>query len=137
MKEDKGTRENRLVIYRNFEYQDLFDDMCALFTAKEGEARPDVFACANQLIELAVTYGFEGNLWHCFLAFCMANHENAYSTSCEILGAVKGTIHELAEHDFAIMKQMFSWDICKLDEMEHGIFSMMMNYKSISGNSSL
>ena len=53
---------------------------------------------------MAVTYGFEGNLWHCFLAFCLANNENVYSTSCEIVGHIEGSLNELAAHDFNVIR---------------------------------
>lgn len=76
------------IVYRGFRYQNLFDRMADLLSSgKEGEiigeeCREEAYACANELLELAADYGFEGNLWHCFLSFCLANHENAYSTSC-------------------------------------------------------
>ena len=69
-------RKNTMILYRNLRYQQLFDDMCSLLKPEEGGARPDAYACASQLIDLAVTYGFRGNLWHCFLAFCMDEDEN-------------------------------------------------------------
>lgn len=131
---ERTTRHN-LIIYRDFEHQDLFDDMCALFSSEGKQEPPDAERCANRLIELAVLYGFEGNLWHCFLAFCMANHENAYSTSCEIVGEVKGTINDLARHDFVQMCRMFTWDLEMLDENKGGIWSLLKNYRSISGSS--
>lgn len=124
-----------LIIYRGFEYQELFDDMCALFQERGDRAAADASVCANRLIELAVTYGFEGNLWHCFLAFCMANHENAYSTSCEITGEIKGTLSRLANHDFAVFRRMFAWDLAVLDEEPDGLWSMMKQYKSFSDSS--
>ena len=43
-----------------------------------------LFENLNELIELAANYGFEGNLWHTFLTFLLANSENAYSTACEV-----------------------------------------------------
>lgn len=140
-------QKNRMILYRNLKYQNLFDDMCRLLLTAGGEERPDAYRCANQLIELAVTYGFEGNLWHCFLAFCMANHENAYSTSCEIAGEVQGTLRELAAHDFELMRELFSCDIEKLDgpvsetraqedgEGAGNIWAMMKRYRSSTGSS--
>lgn len=140
-------QKNRMILYRNLKYQNLFDDMCRLLLTAGGEERPDAYRCANQLIELAVTYGFEGNLWHCFLAFCMANHENAYSTSCEIAGEVQGTLRELAAHDFELMRELFSCDIEKLDgpvsearaqedgEGAGNIWAMMKHYRSSTGSS--
>lgn len=126
--------ENRMIIYRGLKYQDLFDRMCLLLTKEQEDGR-DGHWCANRLIELAVTYGFEGNLWHCFLAFSMANHENAYSTSCEIAGEVRGTLKKLAAHDFALMRTLFSLDIGCLSEEPDHIWSMMKHYRSASGSS--
>ena len=70
--------------------ESLFDRMADLLLQWKAKGRSsersaeEAYACANELLELAADYGFEGNLWHCFLSFCLANHENAYSTSCEI-----------------------------------------------------
>lgn len=52
-------RKNTMILYRNLRYQQLFDDMCSLLKPEEGGARPDAYACASQLIDLAVTYGFQ------------------------------------------------------------------------------
>ena len=73
---------NELVIYRNLEHQELFEEMACLMGYASREEKPDAFHCGGRLVELAVNYGFEGNLWHCFLAFCLANNENAYTTTC-------------------------------------------------------
>ena len=128
-------RKNTMILYRNLRYQQLFDDMCSLLKPEEGGARPDAYACASQLIDLAVTYGFRGNLWHCFLAFCMANNENAYSTSCEIIGPIGGSLSELVRHDFAQVRELFSLDIARLDEAENGIWSEMKHYENALENS--
>lgn len=65
------------------------------------EKSTDSFACAGQLIELAAKYGFEGSLWHCFLALCLADNENAYTTACEVKGPAGGTLSDLlAKEDF-------------------------------------
>ncbi|MGI6054106.1 MAG: ATP-binding protein [Clostridium sp.] len=128
-------RKNQMILYRNLKYQSLFDDMCSLLDPEEDGPAPDAYACANQLIELAVTYGFQGNLWHCFLAFCMANHENAYSTSCEIVGPVQGTLAALAGHDFAGMRRLFSLDIGSLDKEPGGIWESMKHYENPLENS--
>lgn len=127
--------KNNMIFYRDMEHQKLFDDIGTLLTSGEGLDCPDAFACAHQLIELAVTYGFEGNLWHCFLAFCMARHENAYSISSEIKGTVEGTLHELAKHDFAEMRRLFFYDIASLDSDLDGIWQLMKNYRNPAAGS--
>lgn len=134
-KENEIIKGNQMILYRNLKYQKLFDDVCTLLASEKGDNSPDAYACANSLIELAVTYGFKGNLWHCFLAFCMANHENAYSTSCEIKGPVGGTLNVLAARDFRLMRKLFSSDIAVLDEVFGGIWELMKNYESTSEES--
>ena len=119
---------DQLIIYRNLEYQQLFEDMAGLLErAKQGNVSgADDCALANQLIELAVKYGFEGNLWHCFLAFCLANNENAYSTTCEIRGEAGGSLDQLARADFAIFKELFDFDI---RDIGGGVWDLLAGYK--------
>lgn len=123
----------QLILYGRFKNQALFEDMCKLLlSAKTGETKkeqPDAYQCANRLIELAVIYGFEGNLWHCFLVFCMATHENAYSTSCEMSGRIKGSLYELAAHDFQCIHQLFTYDIECLEKEGECIWKLIKNYR--------
>ena len=129
---------NQLIIYRNFKYQRLFDDMAQLlFGTREGELALDPCALANELIELAAEYGFEGNLWHCFLAFCLANHENAYSISCEIRGDQGGTLSRLARQDFALIWQLYKKDIRVLDKLvpKSFVWSELASFEPAVGSS--
>ena len=119
---------NELIIYRNLEYQELFKDMAGLMGYADCDGRPDAFHCAGQLVELAVNYGFEGNLWHCFLAFCLANNENAYTTTCEITGAAGGSLDRLAREDFKIFKALFDYDIHDLAPA--GMWNQLASYES-------
>ena len=106
---------SELVIYRNLKHEDLFEDMAGLMgLGKEGQ-KADPFASAGELVELAVEYGFEGNLWHCFLALCLADNENAYTTTCEIRGNAGGTLDMLAKNDYRIFKALFDYDLETLE----------------------
>lgn len=127
-------KTQELVLYRGLRYQQLFEDMESLLAGKGPEEKH--FSCINQLTELAVTYGFQGNLYHCFLAFCLANHENAYSTSCEILGPAGGSLDALARHDFQIFKELFDYNIQGLDRGdEAGCWSLIADYHAAKENS--
>ena len=75
-----------------------------------------LFENLNELIELAANYGFEGNLWHTFLTFLLANSENAYSTACEVVGEVEGSVNKAALHDFKIFKELFEYDLKEMGE---------------------
>ncbi|MEY8354726.1 ATP-binding protein [Lachnospiraceae bacterium 54-53] len=131
-------KSRELILYCNMNHRELFDRIAGLLAMRQ-EERPvemtDSCACAGQLAELASCYGFEGNLWHCFLAFCLANNENAYSTSCEIVGLIKGTLNELAAHDFRVIKGLFDIDIRILDgpEQSEGIWTALSCYRSADG----
>ncbi len=48
--------------------------------------------------------------------FLLASDENAYSTSCEIVGEVKGSINEIALHDFKIFKELFDYDFSAMEK---------------------
>lgn len=116
-----GTKE--LILYRNLDEGSLLEQMSRLLgggQTDQMETMPDSFLCASQLLELAAAHGFQGNLWHCFFALCLARHENAYSMACEIKGAVSGTLHHAALRDFGILKELFDKDIRTLDGKEHG-----------------
>ena len=95
-----------------------------------------LFESVNEILELAVSHGFEGDLWHNYLTYLMASHENAYSTSCEIVGDVEGSINEIALHDFAVFKELFDYDFGPLEEtLEASCFSILMNYKNVNERS--
>ena len=118
---------SELVIYRNLKHEDLFEDMAGLMGLGTSEKKADAFACAGQLVELAVEYGFEGNLWHCFLGLCLADNENAYTTTCEIRGNAGGTLDMLARSDYRIFKALFDFDITTLEPA--AMWKELANYR--------
>ena len=83
-------RENELIIYRNFDNEEILDDMSRLFEhSREGKIdvtgdRKTLYTCMSRLTELAGKSGFYGNLWHCYLTSLLVNHENSYSMATEI-----------------------------------------------------
>lgn len=131
MGEKKTGGANRMILYRDLQYQELFDDMCGLLSGGAGDA----CACAGRLIDMAVAYGFSGNLWRCFLAFCMASHENAYSVACEISGSPGGSLERLAALDFARIREVFSCDIGALDADGEDLFGQLADFENPAGNS--
>ena len=78
------------ILYRNFQQGDILEDMsraleiCCLEPEEPGKSKSLFYSCMNRLVEMASTYGFTGNLWHSYLTYLLANHENAFSTACEI-----------------------------------------------------
>ncbi len=109
-----------MILYREFENGRLLDRFAGLmgkadgFTTKE-DKKNAYYACLHDFMELAATYGFEGNLWHSYLTLLLVSHENAFSRACEIGGEAKGSICAAARHDFAIFKELFDFDLSKLE----------------------
>lgn len=138
------TRINECILYRNFEHGEVLELMTELMGISQ-ESEEDLklcgsefFGCVNQLVELAGAYGFSGNLWHNYLTFLLVNHENAFSTSCEIVGAVEGTINQVALHDFEIFKELYDFDFSVFDQAFGGVCGRMLSeYENINENSKL
>ena len=133
-------RTNELMLYKNMEYGEILKDITFLIDNYESEfynkedLRGLLFDCINELLELSVSHGFEGNLWHTYLTFLLASDEKAYSTSCEIVGEIEGSLNEIALHDFAIFKEMFDYDFEELEKsLDADCLKIIMDYKS--GNS--
>ena len=134
-----GIRE--CILYRDFEQGELLEKMTMLM---EDISHPKVlygkggeyFACIHQLVEMAGTYGFAGNLWHDYLTYLLVNHENAFSTACEIVGPVEGTINAFAMHDFKIFKQLYDFDLKELEKIYPSVdSSLITNYQNINEGS--
>ena len=128
-------RVHELIIYKNLEQEQILNDMTFLMENynneyyNEEDLKSLLFACTGSILELCVDHGFEGNLWHDYLTFLLANDENAYSTSCEIVGETGGSINKVALHDFEIFKELFDYDF---SAMEAGLgvdcVSMILDY---------
>jgi len=109
-------REQELLLYRNFEDDGLLYDMAWIMSHleddyyNEEDVRALFYQCMHRLLELAGTYGFYGNLWHCYLANLLVNSENSYSKGCEIRGAIEGSINAAALHDIVIFKEFYDYD---------------------------
>lgn len=111
-----------MILYRDLEQGQIFGNMTWIMEHYDSDYynREDIrslcYESFHDLIELSASHGFEGNLWHNYLTYLMVNNENAYSTACEIRGGITGSINELAKHDFAIFKELFSFDFGRLIE---------------------
>ncbi len=128
----------KLVIYRNLGKDSILfklADICQQFDSgsyvKE-DLITDIYEEIHRLLEIATRYGFDKNLWHNYLAFILAMNENPFTIVSEKVGANEGTVNEFAKGDFAIFRQLFSYDFSTL-ERELGIncFSVITNYNAI------
>ncbi len=135
-------REQELLLYRDFEDGKLLYDMAWLMSHYEDDyyncedMRALLFQCIHQLLELSGSHGFHGNLWHCYLANLLVNNENTYSRSCEIRGAIEGSINDAALHDIVIFKEFYDYDFAPMAaKLQVPEISLIQNYESGSQES--
>lgn len=137
-------RYDELILYKHLEHGEILKKMshimeCCLDDSMEAdtrELRSELYDCMNGLAELAGRYGFQGNLWYNYLTLLLVNNENAFSTVCEIVGAVEGSITEIALHDYKIFKEYFDFhleEIASLLNVEP--MDAFTNYYSVNENS--
>lgn len=130
-------RIEECILYRDFAEGEVLRDMTILvetykklvnaqislkdrrFRENMSAYEPQFYEALNRLVEMANRYGFSGNLWHDYLTYLLVNKENAFSTSCEIVGKVEGSINQMAKHDFVRFKELFDFDICVFDEFSN------------------
>ncbi len=134
-------RIQECILYRNFQNGEILQKMTVLMNncesgTDEREKQEEIFfSCVNGLVEMAGAYGFSGNLWHDYLTVLLVNHENAFSTACEIRGRVEGSINPLALHDFAIFKELYDFDLCMFDRLfGTSCCEIICDYQNIDGS---
>ena len=116
-------RISELILYRDFHHGDILEETLQLKAALDAEGESTgsdtlklYYDILHKLFELSSSHGFYGNLWHTYLTYLLANHENAYSTACEIRGNILGSVNDVAHHDFMIFKELFAFDFAYFDE---------------------
>lgn len=134
-------RTKELMLYKHMEHEELLRDMIFLMENCDSDYynKEDMagllFECVNELLELAAGYGFEGNLWHNYLTFLLVNDENAYSTECEIVGEIEGSINTITLHDFEIFRELFAYDFTILEKaLGVNCLSVLMHYENVKGH---
>lgn len=115
-------RIHELILYKYMDHGQILNDMAFLMENYRNDyynaedLKSLLFECVNEIFELSVSHGFQGNLWHDYLTYLLANNENAYSTSCEVVGEIEGSLNRAALHDFAIFKELFDYDFSGMEE---------------------
>ncbi len=89
---------------------------------------------ARRLLELAVGWGLDGNLWQGYLTYVLIGDENPYTLSVERREDGGGTLSQLARRDLAIFRQLFTLDFGPLEtELGTDCFSALCRYQAPAG----
>ena len=137
------TRIEECILYRDFEQGEILKKVTEIIWAiQDGQDmepyRMSFYECLNGLVELAGAYGFSGNLWHNYLTFLLVNKENTFSTACEIVGHVEGSVNQMALHDFIRFKELYDFDLTVFDKVFHsGDCDIICHYEGTGGTRKL
>ncbi|MDR2889633.1 MAG: ATP-binding protein [Lachnospiraceae bacterium] len=98
--------------------------------SKRGEALPRLARCLNHLFSWAEETGFQGNLWHCYLADWLANHENCFSLACENNRMPDTTISTAVLDDLATIRGWFTLDLDDMArELDSAVLPLILDYQ--------
>ena len=129
---------SQLVIYRNAGDDRILANLarvCRDFEKGEYQKEELVGRILDEihaLLDLATTYGFNQNLWHCYLAYLLGMTETPFTLVSEKVGANDGSVNIFARQDFAVFKQLFDYDFSPM-ERELGIsyFTVIQDYQAV------
>lgn len=129
---------SKLVTYRNLGEGSILRELaacCEQFdTGDYNKAAliSRIYEQINRLLDLSTQYGFDRNLWQCYLAYLLATNENPFSITCEKVGATEGSANIFAKSDFKIFKSLFHYDFEPLEKgLEIDCFTVIRSYHAI------
>ena len=129
---------NKLVIYRKIANDSILfrlADICQRFSKGDYDADSltgEVLTEVNRLLDVATRYGFNGNLWHNYLAFILATTETPFTLVCEKNGGGEGSVKNFARNDLAIFQQLLQYDFTPLETtLNLDCFKVIENYQAV------
>ncbi len=128
----------QLLMYGDLEKDSILYQLGELFgkyesgTYNRTELVRDINTQVKHLLKVATDYGFDDNLWHNYLTFFLMMSENPFSLTCEKVGASDGTVNELVQNDFRIVKALFDYDFGPIEhDLGISCFSRLSDYHAI------
>ena len=109
--------------------------ICADAESDECDAAQLVTRCyreTKRILEISTDYGFDRNLWQCYLTFLLITDENPFTLTSEKVGAREGSVNHFVKNDYRMFMELFHYDFSTLEE-KLGIdcFTTITNYKAI------
>lgn len=132
---------SKLIVYKNIRNESILLRLSEIFRKFESGnyAKDDlineIYSVIHQLLDVATTYGFDRNLWHCYLAYILAMTENPFTLVSERVGKVDGSVNYFVRNDLAVFKRLFDFDFRPVESgLEIDCFSAVSDYKAIDKN---
>lgn len=113
---------------------DIFERAAREKNATKEELVRAVYDQIYRLLDLATRYGFDENLWQCYIAYVLATNENPFSIICEMVGASDdGTVNTIVKQDMECFYNLFHFDFSQLEkQLEIRCFDILSHYHSMA-----
>lgn len=137
---------SRLIMYGNIgkdsvlmKLSDIFKRMDADVEMIERETYVrEIYDQIYRLLEISTTFGFDRNLWQCYIAYLLATNENPFSVICEKVGVDhtkedQVSVNEIVKLDMQCFYHLFHYDFRHMEEkLEVTCFSILTDYHSMA-----
>ena len=112
---------SKLIVYRKIGEDSILyrlASICHDFEAgrDKKELAGRILTEINRMLDIATVYGFNGNLWHNYIAFLLAMTETPFTLVCEKHGASEGSVRKFVENDLEIFRQLLAYDFSALEQ---------------------
>lgn len=128
----------KLIIYRSMDQDSILfhlADICRRFRSGNYDRDAlsgDILTEISRLLDVATRYGFDGNLWHNYLAFLLATTETPFTLVCEKHGASEGSVQKFARSDLDIFRRLLSYDFREMEQaLGLNCFSVIEDYQAV------
>ncbi len=129
---------SKLLVYGDMPQDSILMQLGDICEKARGHVQPkDVlisrcFAQIKRLLRLATDYGFDRDLWQCYLTFILVTDENPFALTAEKTGARDGSVNVFARHDFKAFRELFHYSFKWLeDDLGIDCFSVITDYRAI------
>ena len=131
----------RLMMYGQLGKDSILMQLSDIFAKEEREKNVakeqlvrEIYDQIYRLLDLATRYGFDENLWQCYIAYLLATNENPFSVICETVGASSdGTVNTIVKQDMECFYRLFFYDFSAV-EKRLGVqcFDILTHYHSMA-----
>ena len=92
-----------------------------------------IYQNVKDLLDLSTLYGFDQNLWQCYLTYYMMMHENSFTLVSEKNPASNGSVNFFALNDYRVFYQLFHYDFTPLEKaLDINVFASLTNYTAMA-----
>lgn len=129
---------SKLLVYGDLDPDSILvqtASICADARREDADITQLVTRCYHQtkrILEVSTDYGFDRNLWQCYLTYLLITDENPFTLTSEKVGAKEGSVNHFVKNDYKMFIGLFHYDFSGL-EKKLGIdcFSVITDYKAI------